>query len=150
VQGMSGRARYVISDACAGGEILVPAAGMAALGPGGRVEPPALAGWDEMKYVPRCSYRVVGEPVLDHGHRRWAAAFRRGLRLGVRSCGLGPVGADELEGELGRRGGPGSLLEVGVESPDNRLPANPRVRGTSPDDGLGGGLLVRRAAGGEE
>src|SRR5580765_1796410 len=112
-EGISGRARYVISDACDGREILVPAAEMAALGAGGRVEPPALAGWNEVKDVPRCSYRVVGEPVLDHGHGRWAAAFRRGLRLGGRSRGLGPVGADELEGKLGRRGGHGSLLEVG-------------------------------------
>src|SRR6267142_4792958 len=150
VRGIGGRAPYAISDACARREILVPAARMAALGPGGRVEPPALTCGNEAKDVPRCSYRVVREPVLDHGHPRWPAAFRRGLRLGGRSRDQGFVGAEELECEPGGRGRPASLREVGVESPDNRLPVCLRDRGTNPDDRLRGGLLVRCAAGAEE
>src|SRR6476661_10574671 len=108
VRGFGGRARYAISDTRARREILVPATGMAALGPGGRVEPPILACGNEAKDVPRCSYRVVREPVLDHGHGRWDAALRRALRRGGRSRGLSPVGAAELEGELGGRGRPAS------------------------------------------
>src|SRR5438128_12689829 len=79
VRGIGGRAPFAISDACARREILVPAAGMAALGSGGRVEPPALTCGDQAKDVPRSAYRVVREPGLVHRHRRSPAAFRRRL-----------------------------------------------------------------------